>query len=564
MQISKRILLILFHFYLISINVNAQVFEWAASISGLSTQEIEKVTTDQQGNVHVIGTMAGLTDLDPGPDTYYIDGGIYQSIFVSKLDPNGTFLWAKHFKHYGGSNDDYPTDIAVDDSGNVYLTGMFSDSVDFDPGVNSSFLVAEFWLDAFVCKLNTAGNFVWAKQLKSTSSVFSNAITVGTNGRIYVVGDHSGKTDFDPGPDTNYRMNGGFFLCTLNAMGDLVSLNSPNSTDSEITCLTTDAAGSVYVAGQYHGKIDFDPTQDSLFLTSTAIPGEVFIAKMNAFGKPDWVVSLPDVRIVNAIEVDHKGNIITTGTFGGTADFNPGPGTNNLTALVGSDVYILKLANTGNYKWAKRIAGTGAEEALDIAIDSADNIYTIGIFNGQTDFDPSPNAALLTSAGSYDAFTCSFDEQGEFNWVTHISNSSAIYARGINVDIFGNIYSVGSFVMSADFDPGTGNFFISSLGNSDAFIQKLRLSSFGNAEPRTMNGAICYPNPTTGSLTIEFSELKKLVLVRLLTISGTMLMQQESQNTRRINLELAQPNGVYLLEVQDQEGNQATYRVLKK
>lgn len=545
-----KAIFIFFHVLGFATCSQGQVFEWAASISGLSSQEIEKVSTDPQGNVYVIGTMAGLTDLDPGPDTFYIDGGPYRSIFICKLDPNGVFLWAKHFKHYGGANDDYPTDIAVDDSGNVYLTGMFNDSVDFDPGVNNFFLVSEYWIDAFVCKLNAAGNFVWAKQLKSTGSVFSNAITVGTNGRIYVGGNHSGQTDFDPGPDTNYRMNGGFFLCTLNTMGHLVSLNSPNSTDSEITCLTTDAAGSVYVAGNYYGKIDFDPTQDSLFLTSTTIPAEVFIAKMNAIGKPDWVVALPDVQVVNAIEVDHNGDIITTGIFGGTVDFNPGPGTNKLTALVGIDVYILKIENNGNYEWAKRIAGTGSEEALDLAIDSADNIYTTGIFNGQTDFDPSSNAALLTSAGSYDAFTSSFDEHGEFNWVTHISNSSAIYARGIGIDIFGNIYSVGSFGMSADFDPGGNQFSLSSKGSSDAFIQKLRLSGIGVEDLDEGTGFTYFPIPTRSKLTIAFDEMQKNVSISTYNSIGKLIQSLTFENQQDIEIELSITPGIYFIHIE--------------
>ncbi|MCH8890811.1 MAG: hypothetical protein IH827_07025, partial [Myxococcales bacterium] len=95
--------------------------------------------------------------------------------------------------------------------------------------------------------------------------------------------------------------------------------------------------------------------------------------------------------------VDAAGNVYTTGFFLGTADFDPGPGTFNLTSAGSVDVFVQKLDTAGNPVWAVGMGGTGTDQGLGVAVDGAGNVYTSGFFQGTADFDPGPGTFNLTS-----------------------------------------------------------------------------------------------------------------------------------------------------------------------
>ncbi|MBK8619436.1 MAG: SBBP repeat-containing protein [Anaerolineales bacterium] len=99
-------------------------------------------------------------DFDPSPDTAYLTSAGQQDIFISKLDSNGNYVWAKSM---GGTDYDYANGISVDSSGNVYTTGTFLNTVDFDPGPNDANLSSVGWNDIFISKLDGSGNYVWAR-----------------------------------------------------------------------------------------------------------------------------------------------------------------------------------------------------------------------------------------------------------------------------------------------------------------------------------------------------------------------------------------------------------------
>ena len=104
-------------------------------------------------------------DFDPGAGTFNLTASnVYNDIFISKLDASGNFVWAKSI---GGSNEDRGYSIATDASGNVYISGQFSGTVDFDPGAGIFELTSELSSDTFILKLDASGNFVWAKTMNA-------------------------------------------------------------------------------------------------------------------------------------------------------------------------------------------------------------------------------------------------------------------------------------------------------------------------------------------------------------------------------------------------------------
>src|SRR5690606_19324646 len=113
-------------------------------------------------------------------------------IFISKLDTLGNFVWAKKI---GGIGSDYSNSIALDNYGNVYTTGYFEDTVDFDPGFGVSYLNSTGGKDIFICKLDTSGNFVWAKKIGGSGTDAGNSIAVDNLGNIYITGYFEGLVD---------------------------------------------------------------------------------------------------------------------------------------------------------------------------------------------------------------------------------------------------------------------------------------------------------------------------------------------------------------------------------
>ena len=182
---------------------------------------------------------------------------------------------------------------------------------------------------------------------------------------------------------------------------------------------------------------------------------------------------------VNGMAVDSSGNVYTTGTFRGTADFDPGAGTANLTSNGNDDIYVSKLDSSGNYVWAKNF-GTASccEQGYGIAVDSSGNVYTIGTFKNTVDFDPGAGTANLTASGFLDAFVLKLDSSGNYVWAKSFTGTGNVYAASMAVDSSGNIYTTGYFTETADFDPGAGTANLTSNGGYDVFVSKL--DSSGN------------------------------------------------------------------------------------
>ncbi|MCF6285500.1 MAG: hypothetical protein L3K26_09955, partial [Candidatus Hydrogenedentes bacterium] len=125
----------------------------------------------------------------------------------------------------GGTSGDEGLAVAVDGAGNVYTTGYFQGTVDFDPGAGVSNLTSAGTKDIFVQKLDSAGNFVWAKGFGGTDNDRGFGIVVDASGNVFSTGEFSGTVDFDPGLGvTELSSAGGLdvFVQKLDAAGDFV------------------------------------------------------------------------------------------------------------------------------------------------------------------------------------------------------------------------------------------------------------------------------------------------------------------------------------------------------
>jgi hypothetical protein len=388
-----------------------------------------------------------------------------------------TFAWAKST---GGINGDVSEAVTTDATGNVYTTGGFSGTVDFDPGVGV-FNLTSTGGGMFVSKLDASGNLVWAKAMGTNNyAAYGYSIAVDAAGNVYITGRLDGTADFDPGVAVVNLTSAGIndiFVSKLDALGNLLWVKAMGSTSyDEGTSIAVDATGNVYTTGGFSGTVDFNPGSAVLNLTAVS-QMDVFISKLDGSGNFLWAKAIGGQYDDGAtLALDAAGNVYASGYFSGTVDFDPGAAVFNLTSPSLLDVFVMKLDVAGNFLWARAFVGTGWGEGSGIAVDAAGNVYTTGGFYGTIDFDPGAAIYNLYSP-DYNIFVSKLNTSGNFVWARAMGSSTwDDQGFAIAVDAVGSVYTTGYFYDNADFDPGPAVFNLNAPGNEDIFISKLDAS----------------------------------------------------------------------------------------
>lgn len=407
------------------------------------------------------------------------------ALSLSTITKAQNFAWAKKM---GANNSDEGRAIAIDALGNVYTTGYFDGTVDFDPGAGVSNLISN-GTDAYISKLDASGNFVWAKKLSGNGGEFGVSIAIDGSGNVLTTGTFDGSNvDFDPGAGTftlgSSAASVDIYISKLDASGNFIWAKSIGSFNADIpTSLATDASGNVYTTGYFKGAVDFDPGAGTFSLTETGGGGDIFISKLDASGNFVWAKRIGSGSFSTdygyGISVDASGNVLTTGVFFGTCDFDPGAGTFNLSLPGGgNNIFVSKLDGSGNFVWAQALGGGGLCEGKAITTDPAGNVYTTGYFTGISDFDPSASTYTIASAGSEDIFVSKLDASGNFLWAKGMGGSNIEQATSIKVGPSGNVYTTGYFRGTADFNPDVATYTLASTGSfgDDVFISSLDAS----------------------------------------------------------------------------------------
>lgn len=390
---------------------------------------------------------------------------------------DGNFLFARSI---GNDRDDQAQSTCVDGSGNVYTTGYFQGTVDFDPGPSIFNLSSAAAVNnIFVSKLDSSGNFVWAKAIGGATSSIGYGICTDTSGSAYVTGFFWNTVDFDPGTGTSNLTSAGtsdIFVLKLDSNGDFVWAKSLGgiSWDNGYD-IALNPSGEILLTGYFQGVADFDPGPGTFDLTSTSASQDIFICKLNSNGDLVWAKGIGGDSDENGygIAVDGAGNVYTTGFFLETADFDPGVGTYVLTNTGISDIFVSKLDTDGDFVWAKAVGGSSGGEGWDVAVDDFGNVYTTGLFTATVDFDPGTGTFNVSSSGFQDAFVLKLESDGDFAWAGAMGGALNDNGRCIAVDTSGNIYTSGFFQADGDFDPGAATFILSNVGNNDVFVSKL-------------------------------------------------------------------------------------------
>jgi len=432
-----------------------------------------------------------VTDPNLGP----IDAWQLSTIHVGE-PPHG---WART---WGGPDDDRGYGVAVDKWGNIYITGIFRYTVDFDPGAGEDCHTAIGIYGAYLSKFDPEGNFQWVRTwggLTDTDSICTRGVTVDDSDVVYITGGFDGIIDFDPGPGEELHqssLDDDVFLSKFDMDGNFLWVRVWGGTGhDEAWGLAADNAGNVYVTGDFADTVDFDPG-DGVDEHTTYSISYIFLSSFDPDGAFLWARTWGGDGGSNTgygASVDGFGNVFVTGVFSGTADFDPGAGEDiHLGNSPGVSAFLSKFDDKGYFLWARTWATPpeGSGEALNVAANEIGETFVIGTHHGIVDFDPGTGEDIHT-ANKCALFLTSFNPDGDFRWARTWGDSPVSRGWGVAWHESGAIYVTGCFSgVDRDFDPGPGEDLHSAHGSSDTdfFLSKFSYNGdFGWA--RTLGGA---------------------------------------------------------------------------
>lgn len=455
---------------------------WAKQILPISTNYYsrgEALDFDSEGNIVVTGRFNGTKDFDPGPDVFEMTA-LANDFFILKLNPDGNFVWAKRV---GGSMTDISNAVKIDLSDNIYVTGTFEDSVDFDPGIGESYINSNSGADPkFVVKLNSDGNYLWA------INKGGELMEIDSIGNVYIASGFSSIIDLDPGVDS-------FFLDPIGIVDTYVVKLDSNAnfiwakqlgggtSSVHIEALALDAIGNVLLGGNFTGTIDFDPGPSNYDLTSTPSDHAFFVTKLDSAGNFVWANSMvstpanaafPDLTSITS---DKDNNVYICGSFEYTYDFDPGPATYLATANSGtSNLFVEKFDANGNFKWFIQngnVSSGGAAFNIGVGIDSEGDLYAAGQYKATVDFDPNDGVFNLTSeffssTYRYDIFILKLNQRGVIGTIFNDVNSNCVKLSEPGLVSRRAIINPGNLIVESNL---MGKWHISSLAAGNYTIE---------------------------------------------------------------------------------------------
>lgn len=254
-------------------------FIWGGSFPGEGWNESYGIDDTPDGGCVITGHFADTTDFDPGPGVHLVSPDIISHIFLVKLTGSGNLDWVKK---YGAKYFHSPGSIAVSDQGNYYMTGDYSDTTNFNPLGTPQELIAT-GRNTFILKLDSSGNFLWVKGVDGDYN-FPEKILLDANENCIITGSFTFEISFNSGALTfnSPLWNADAFALELSPSGDFKwAFTIPSNSLSSITGLGKDAAGNLYVGGNFFGTTDFDPGPGTTAVAASPQDPNIFTLKLN-------------------------------------------------------------------------------------------------------------------------------------------------------------------------------------------------------------------------------------------------------------------------------------------
>lgn len=407
-------------------NVTVTCSPWTKQLGSTVIDAGRAVTADASGNVIVAGYTKGNFD-------GHVSSGGDDAVIV-KYAANANKSWSLQF---GSSSEDHANGVAVDSSGNIYVTGYTNGVLDGGSALG--------FYDIFVAKYNATGTRQWIHQLGTTATETATAIAVDVDGNVYVTGYTAGGLD----NNTNVGLNDAFLTkYSTDGLKQWTKLLGTSSNDVA-NSVTVDASGNIFIAGYTDGILNVAPN---------AGQSDLFVAKYSSGGTRLWTRQLGStgVDVGRGVATDSVGDVYVAGYTGGSLPGN--------TSAGATDAFVTKYLADGTPSWTKQFGSsvsTYDDAAFAITVDTSNGIYVTGYTQGGL-------SGLNANPGTADVFVARYNTSGTQQWISQFGTAGADTGLGIVADSGGNIFVVGSTGGNLD-----GNI---NAGLDDVFLVKYNAS----------------------------------------------------------------------------------------
>jgi hypothetical protein len=531
---------------------NAQFVEWVNTYNGNNEEYPKAIATDKDGNVYTIGEFSSVVDFDPTPAEVILRPGGVSGTFITKMDKRGKLIWAKALNGRAVANQ-----IALDKLGNVYFTGYYEGQVDFDPGATEYKLYSELsiflcklntfgefkWVKS-IGGINGTGT--------GSSLCVDSAFNIYTTGRyIGTISLPSSTGELKLIGGSKYNV----YIAKLDTTGNFIWAKSLQTTGASNSSnqIITDNSGNTYTIGYFDQTTDFNP-DSSVWNEESNGNADAFILKLDKDGTFIWVKKFGGINNEDgrSVSLDKNNMLYAIGSFASTVTM----AATTLISKGDNDVFVLKLDTAGQLVWAKAIGGIGYEEGASIHADLNGNVYLAGAFSYTVDFDPGDLTNNVTTLDGFDAFVCKLNADGVFDWVRTIGGKGGFeWANSVTTDLNGSIYAMGAYEDTAFYDKEQPTKSLVSSGSTDVFIIKYSPINTGiNTYENSISPIKIYPNPSNGLIYMEGLKSDYPVDIVITDAIGLNVYSAKTKGNLYLDLTSLQP-GTYFINFKNSQIN---------
>lgn len=300
--------------FIVKLNAAGE-FVWAQQYENM---EISSISI-RSNALFCAGIFMGQCDFDNSPSSAQYSSQGLSDCFVLRLNTDGEYQWVKIIESPSPIHNEIITNISTTPTGGLNITGLFSNSTDFNPDAGVTTLTAIGEADIFVMQLNGIGDFQWAHSIGSNLIDNPTSLNTAPTGAIYLTGVRAQLTNVEPYED--------ILLIKFSDLGDLLWSKSIGGSNSDQAISSTiDENENLYVSGNTSSlDLDFDPGINEAYQAiDPTVVSIGYILKLNSDGNFVWVTSLNGTN--NDIwSISYKnGALYTTGSFVDSIDMAPG------------------------------------------------------------------------------------------------------------------------------------------------------------------------------------------------------------------------------------------------
>ena len=479
------------------------VLSWSTYYGGTNA-EAHAIVPTVDGGACIAGFTTSATDIATSGawQTIYMGDN---DVFLARTDSNGILLWATY---YGGTGADQAYGLATDTFGNFYVGGITSSLTGIATAGAARTSYAGGIGDAFLARFTPSGNLEWGTYFGASGTDVGTSICTDTKGNVWIVG-------YTDSPDsiatagayktTGWGINSDGFIAKFTNAGVLQwSSYYGGNDDDQITGMTTDTAGNIFITGKT-ASTDSIATSGAYQKTVQTYDDEGFLASFTGAGVLRWgtYFGANGSNDVCGVTADSRGDILVTGSTSCT-DSIACSGTWQPIYTGTADAYIIKFTNDGGYQWGTYlgIAGDGGNA---VSTDDSGNIYLTGATTSDSGF-ATAGATLTTYAGGGDAYLAIFSPAGLLRWCTYFGGPNydegfAVACNNRSVWITGITQSASGIATPGALDTT----FTASAFSDDLFLARYTISDIVNGLQAVAMRCptSIFPNPAANFLNVS-------------------------------------------------------------